>query len=165
MHSESFFDRDLSWLSFNGRVLEEAGSDSVPLLERIKFLSIYSSNLDEFYRVRMPAVMALQKIRQSKGADHIKEQVKTDVLRTYQNFKLYKRSFAASVDQLQAADMAFSLEKERYELGVTSFVDFITANKNLVQAQTDRAQAQYRLLFQKVLMDYATGTLKPEDLN
>lgn len=80
MHSESFFDRDLSWLSFNGRVLEEAGSNSVPLLERIKFLSIYSSNLDEFYRVRMPAVMALQKIHQSKGADHIKEQVKPDVL-------------------------------------------------------------------------------------
>jgi polyphosphate kinase len=67
MQSESFFDRDLSWLSFNERVLEEAGSNSVPLLERIKFLSIYSSNLDEFYRVRMPAVMALEKIRQSKS--------------------------------------------------------------------------------------------------
>jgi polyphosphate kinase len=80
MHSESFFDRDLSWLSFNGRVLEEAGSNRVPLLERIKFLSIYSSNLDEFYRVRMPAVMALQKIHQSKGGDHIKGQVKADVL-------------------------------------------------------------------------------------
>src|SRR5687767_3863374 len=80
MQSESFFDRDLSWLSFNGRVLEEADSNSVPLLERIKFLSIYSSNLDEFYRVRMPAVMALQKIQQSKGADPKKEQRKADVL-------------------------------------------------------------------------------------
>ncbi|HEX6427849.1 MAG TPA: polyphosphate kinase 1, partial [Niastella sp.] len=80
MHSESFFDRDLSWLSFNGRVLEEAGSNSVPLLDRINFLSIYSSNLDEFYRVRMPAVMALQKILQSKGGDHKKEQTKADVL-------------------------------------------------------------------------------------
>jgi polyphosphate kinase len=78
MQSESFFDRDLSWLSFNGRVLEEAGSNSVPLLERIKFLSIYSSNLDEFYRVRMPAVMALAKIRQSK--DEQKEQAITAVL-------------------------------------------------------------------------------------
>lgn len=57
--SYSFFDRDLSWLTFNGRVLDEANRASVPLLERIKFLSIYSSNLDEFYRVRMPVLLAL----------------------------------------------------------------------------------------------------------
>ncbi|MEO6230021.1 MAG: polyphosphate kinase 1 [Ferruginibacter sp.] len=53
-----FFNRDLSWISFNERVLEEAGSSAVPLVERIRFLSIFSSNLDEFYRVRMPALMA-----------------------------------------------------------------------------------------------------------
>ncbi|MBE9585209.1 polyphosphate kinase 1 [Mucilaginibacter sp. JRF] len=57
-----FNDRDLSWLSFNGRVLAEATKTEVPLLERIKFLSIFSSNLDEFYRVRMPVLAALQKI-------------------------------------------------------------------------------------------------------
>jgi len=57
-----FFDRDLSWLSFNGRVLAEASRTQVPLLERIKFLSIFSSNLDEFYRVRMPVLQALKKI-------------------------------------------------------------------------------------------------------
>ncbi len=54
----AYFDRDLSWLSFNERVLQEAGSSAVPLAERVKFLSIFSSNLDEFYRVRMPALMA-----------------------------------------------------------------------------------------------------------
>lgn len=63
-----FFDRDLSWLSFNERVLLEAGKDEVPLLERIKFLSIYSSNSDEFYRVRMPALMALQKLNKKSKA-------------------------------------------------------------------------------------------------
>ncbi|MCW3079745.1 polyphosphate kinase 1 [Segetibacter sp.] len=61
-----FFDRDLSWLSFNERVLMEAEDESVPLLERISFLSIYSSNLDEFYRVRMPALTALQKLYQKQ---------------------------------------------------------------------------------------------------
>jgi len=61
-----YFDRDLSWLSFNGRVLDEAANPQVPLVERIRFLSIYSSNLDEFYRVRIPALMALQKIKKNK---------------------------------------------------------------------------------------------------
>jgi polyphosphate kinase len=45
--------RDISWLSFNYRVLQEAKDPTVPLFERIKFLAIYSSNLDEFFRVRM----------------------------------------------------------------------------------------------------------------
>lgn len=49
-----FLDRDLSWLSFNARVLFEAENDTVPLMERLNFLSIFSSNLDEFYKVRIP---------------------------------------------------------------------------------------------------------------
>ena len=97
-------------------------------------------------------------------ASGVEVQVKSDVVRAFQNFKLYKRTFVVSIEQLTAADIAFGYEKERYELGITSFVDYIQANKTLVQAQTDRAQAEYRLLFQKILMDYAIGTLKPEDL-
>jgi len=56
MQTESgipYIHRDISWLSFNFRVLQEAMDLSVPLFERIKFLAIYSSNLDEFFRVRM----------------------------------------------------------------------------------------------------------------
>ncbi len=64
---DAFFDRDLSWLTFNQRVLQEAGRTTVPLLERIKFLSIYSSNLDEFYRVRMPVLLALAKLSKKEN--------------------------------------------------------------------------------------------------
>ena len=48
-----YFKRDISWLSFNYRVLLEADDDSLPLYERINFISIYSSNLEEFYKIRV----------------------------------------------------------------------------------------------------------------
>lgn len=65
----TFFNRDLSWLRFNERILMEAERSTVPLLERIKFLSIFSSNLDEFYRVRMPILLALEKLSNREDND------------------------------------------------------------------------------------------------
>jgi len=66
LETPKYFDRDLSWLSFNKRVLEEAGDQSVPLYERIKFLAIYSSNLDEFFRVRVAALRSIADIGKKK---------------------------------------------------------------------------------------------------
>lgn len=69
------YNRDLSWLSFNERILREAGKEQVPLLERINFLAIFSSNLDEFYRVRMPVLFALKKIKHQENIGNSLEDV------------------------------------------------------------------------------------------
>ena len=53
MAIKQFYNRDISWLSFNHRVLQEAADPNVPLYERLKFLAIFSSNLEEFYRIRV----------------------------------------------------------------------------------------------------------------
>jgi polyphosphate kinase len=60
--------RDLSWLRFNARVLQEAQSDNVPLLERLKFLAIFSSNLDEFFKVRVATLRRLVKLKKKTRA-------------------------------------------------------------------------------------------------
>ncbi len=71
-----YFDRELSWLNFNARVLQEAADDSNPLIERIKFLGIYSNNQDEFFRTRVATLRRLidiQRKKFSEKADQLQE--------------------------------------------------------------------------------------------
>ena len=69
-HPDLYFNRELSWLDFNDRVLQLAEDDSVPLLERIKFCAIWESNLDEFFMVRVANLEdKLEAGRDARGAD------------------------------------------------------------------------------------------------
>src|SRR5579872_2675363 len=81
--AEHFNNRELSWLEFNRRVLEEARDPNVPLLERLKFLAIYGSNLDEFFKVRVGGLQ--QKVHAGialgSGADRMPPREQLDRIR------------------------------------------------------------------------------------
>nr|WP_294859255.1 polyphosphate kinase 1 [uncultured Fluviicola sp.] len=93
IHHVKYFNRELSWLSFNDRVLQEALDDEVPLVERMRFLGIYSNNLDEFYRVRVANIKRMiqlddQKVEGYKGtAEELYEEIRNVVIKQQRKFE------------------------------------------------------------------------------
>ncbi len=87
---KNYIPRDISWLSFNQRVLQEAADKQVPLSERIKFLGIFSNNLDEFYRVRVAAIRNMIELG-SKAKMHLEDNPKV-LLHELQNKVLLQQT-------------------------------------------------------------------------
>ncbi|RAW91096.1 polyphosphate kinase 1 [Photorhabdus laumondii] len=85
-----YTDKELSWLSFNERVLQEAADKSNPLIERMRFLGIYSNNLDEFYKVRFADVKRRILINEERGsatsARNVLKKIQAKVAKTDQEF-------------------------------------------------------------------------------
>jgi polyphosphate kinase len=87
-----YFNRDLSWLSFNQRVLQEAADPTVPLYERMKFLAIFSSNLDEFYRIRVAEWKRLSHLA-PKTRKNLKENPKVILRKIQQTVQKHQQEF------------------------------------------------------------------------
>ncbi len=93
MQKTKLIARDISWLSFNSRVLQEAADDTVPLKERLKFLGIFSNNLDEFFRVRvatlnrMIAIGKKANMHQLQNPQSIVEEIQDKVLIQQKEFE------------------------------------------------------------------------------
>jgi polyphosphate kinase len=137
MLNAKYFNRDISWLSFNGRVLEEAASAAVPLIERIRFLSIYSSNLDEFYRVRIPVLKALKNIGKKNDEidadeqENILQQATTTVLQQQKRFgeiltkELIPELKANKITLLYNGDLPPALDKELADYFLAEVLAFL----------------------------------------
>jgi outer membrane protein len=90
--------------------------------------------------------------------------VKSDVLRAYQNFRDAKTNYEASYAQQRAAKLTYEMELERYNLGISNIVQLSLVNQTYVRAQGDLQTALFTLMFQKLQISYAAGTLRFEDI-
>jgi len=82
--SQLYFNRELSWLKFNSRVLAQSLDETLPPLERLKFLAIYGTNLDEFYMIRVAGLKSLYKARvQETGPDKLTPGEQLEAIRNY----------------------------------------------------------------------------------
>jgi polyphosphate kinase len=101
---EKYINKELSWLTFNERVLQEAEDPSVPLMERIKFMGIFSNNLDEFFRVRVATLNRLRRI--GKKAKKFIGHDPAEVLKEIQKIVLAQHKHFNSVYQQILKDLA-----------------------------------------------------------
>jgi outer membrane protein len=90
--------------------------------------------------------------------------VKSEVILAHQNLRDAETAFEAATAQLEAAKVSNDLERERYNLGISDIVTLNLSNQTLIRAQGDYESARYTLMFQKLYVNYATGTLTFEDI-
>jgi len=139
-----FINREISWLHFNERVLQEAEDESNPLVERMKFLGIYSNNLDEFFRVRVATINRMVALHKSES------------FLNYNPTKLLKK--IGEIDALQEKQFAACYVKI-----VNSLADqniFIINEKNLNTTQGEFVRSYFRDHVRPVIFPLMFDNLK-----
>ncbi|MGL4456955.1 MAG: polyphosphate kinase 1, partial [Plesiomonas shigelloides] len=146
-----YIEKELSWLSFNERVLQEAADKTNPLIERVRFLGIYSNNLDEFYKVRFADVKRRILINEEQGTEasarHLLKKIQSRVLRMNQDFdSLYNelllemaRNQIFLINERQLADGQKRWLKEYFRHNVLQFITptMLSSQVDLVQFMQD----------------------------
>jgi len=130
-----FYNRDLSWLAFNNRVLQEAEDSRVPLMQRLRFLGIYSSNNDEFIKVRLAGIMQLDRNAKTRkerlpGGYTPRELISVihqDVSASQKKFtSIYRRILAAmAAEEIHVIDET-KLDDEQKQFCRNYFIDVVS---------------------------------------
>ena len=94
---KAYVERDVSWMYFNHRILQEAEKEFVPLLERLSFLGIYSNNLDEFFRVRVASLNRMQERKLDKDTE---QQIKKSLKTINKLNESYSKEYTEAVDRV-----------------------------------------------------------------
>ncbi len=112
--TEHLINREISWLHFNARVLQEAIDPSTPLIERIKFLGIFSNNRDEFFRVRVASLTRLAKLGRDELKDKEDPKVVLNQIKTMveQQEKIFTKTYLTIVSELANEGIFIVNEKE-----------------------------------------------------
>ena len=129
-----FTPRELSWLSFNARVLQEAADKSVPLIERLRYLGIFSNNSDEFFRVRVAEVRRLISVSSGPSKQQSKELLTAIQKRVLQLQRDFDRIYIEIVREL-AARRIYLINESQLDPGQAEFVQSYFTDKVLPELE------------------------------
>ena len=121
LDGQLFFPRELSWLSFNARVLQEAQNPAVPLIQRVRYLGIFSNNLDEFFRVRVAEVRRLISVStgpQRQSAKDLLQSIQQEVVSLQKEFDAI---YAALIKELHQQKI-YLINERQLDEGQAAFV-------------------------------------------
>jgi len=97
--------------------------------------------------------------------ENLERVIYADVQNAYLDFVASKENYLATQKQFEAAEKVIEVQQERYQLGIGNLIELSQANNNYVQGAAAKAQAEYTLMFQKIILDYNLGILILENIN
>lgn len=116
-----FIPREISWLSFNARVLQEAADETVPVIERLRYLGIFSNNMDEFFRVRVAEVRRLITVSDAASKQRAKDLLAAIVKRVVELQKHFEKTYNTVLRDLRARQI-YMVNERQLDAGQAAFV-------------------------------------------